>query len=54
MYKVLNPEEVEKFTEKYFKIWKKDIWKVTKINYKNTSEYMINDHYIFTVKEGTK
>ncbi len=51
MFKVLNKKEMEEFVDKYFEIWKEDIWKVTSINYKNITEYMINEHYLFTIKE---
>lgn len=53
MFKVLNEKEVNEFVEKYFKIWKKDIWKVTSIKYDNITEYMINEHYLFKVEEDT-
>lgn len=49
MYKVLNKKEINEFTEKYFKIWEGDINRVSCIEYDNTKEYLINDHYIFII-----
>lgn len=52
MYTVLNEEEKSQFVNKYFKEWGNDIYKVSKITYKNITEYLINEHYIFQVKES--
>ncbi len=51
MFEVLNEEERKLFVEKFFKGWDNDIWKVSRISYQNIEEYLINEHYIFTVKE---
>ena len=49
MYKVLNKKERDNFVNKYFKSWKKDIWKVSCLTYENHKEYLINDHYLFVI-----
>ncbi len=51
MFEVLDEKEQEKFVNQFFKGWDNDIWKVSKISYKNIVEYLINEHYIFTVRE---
>ena len=50
MYKILNEKERRKFVNKYFRIWKNDIWKVSCLTYKNHKEYLINEHYLFNLK----
>ncbi len=50
MFEVLSEEAVEQFVSKYFKEWGHDIWKVTKISYKDIDEYLINEHYLFRVQ----
>lgn len=49
MFKVLDEKEREEFVNKHFKIWSNDIWKVSCIPYKNITEYLINEHYIFKI-----
>ena len=49
MYKILNEKERKKFVNKYFKIWEKDIWKVSSLTYDNHTEYLINEHYLFVI-----
>ena len=51
MYKILNQEELKDFVNKYFKEWGNDIKKVSMISYKGINEYLVNEHYLFTVKE---
>lgn len=51
MYKVLTDEELQIFIEKYFKEWGKDIKKVSMIFYNGVDEYLVNEHYLFRVKE---
>ena len=52
MFKVLNEEEKQNFVEQYFKEWKKDIWKVSLLSVNNIDEYLVNEHYLFLVKNG--
>jgi len=52
VYRVLNDEEIQKFIEIYFPCWKIDIWKVSCIIYKNTVEFLINEHYLFIIEKG--
>ena len=49
MYELLIKEDMELFAEKYFLGFKKDIWKVSCISYENKIEYLVNNHYLFTV-----
>ncbi len=51
MYEVLDSAALKTFVSKYFQGWEKDIWKVSKISYQGVVEYLINEHYLFTVKE---
>lgn len=51
MYRVLEKEELNIFINKYFKEWGNDIKKVTKISYNGINEYLINDHYLYIIKE---
>ena len=51
MYKVLNDIERLEFANKYFQKWVQDIWKVSTTSYQNVIEYLINDHYLFLVKD---
>ncbi len=46
-YKELSGKELNIFVDKYFKIWKKDIFKVTCLSFKDKKEYLINEHYLF-------
>ncbi len=50
MFTILNEKERKDFINKYFKVWEKDIWKVSRISYNNIDEYLINEHYLFLVK----
>lgn len=47
MYRVLSDKELKVFAKKYFKIWNKDIVKVSVINYNGINEYLINDAILF-------
>ena len=47
MYKILTETEKEDFLNKYFKVWKKDIWKVSVLTYGKHKEYLINEHFLF-------
>ena len=47
MFRELSKKELDIFVDKYFKNWKNDIYKVTCIKYKNSTEYLVNEHYIF-------
>lgn len=49
MYKLLNEKEIKRFVNKHFKMWDKDIRKVSVISYNGIDEYLINDHYLFLV-----
>lgn len=51
MYKLLNEKELEVFINRYFKEYKNDIKKVSLITYKGINEYLVNDHYIFIVRD---
>lgn len=48
--KQLKGRELKKFITKYFKEYNKDIKKVTYFSYKNVTEYLINDHYLYIRK----
>lgn len=48
MYYLVD-DELESFIDRYFSIWKQDIFKVSCIEYYNKKEYLINDHYIFII-----
>ena len=50
MYKILTEKERNEFVNKYFKVWKKDIWKVSCLTYEKHVEYLINDYYLFNLK----
>lgn len=50
MYRKLKDKELNNFVNKYFKVWGKDIRKVTVISYNATNEYLINDNYLFVTK----
>lgn len=50
MYKTLNKKELKRFINKYFKEWNTDIKKVSVISYNGIDEYLINDHYVFSIK----
>ena len=47
MFKTLDQEEMEKIIDKHFKLWKKDIFKITSNTFNGITEYMINEHYLF-------
>lgn len=47
MYRILKDTELEEFINKYFSIWKQDIFKVSCIEYNGVKEYLINEHYLF-------
>lgn len=47
---MLSGNELELFVNKYFHPWKKDIWKVSYIDFDDVREYLINEHYIFVLK----
>ena len=49
MYKELTKKEIQDFIDKYFPTWGKDIYKSTSISYNDKIEYLINEHYIFTI-----
>lgn len=49
MFKILNKQEVEEFTKKYFEIWEGDIKNISCIEYDNIKEYLINGHYFYTI-----
>ncbi len=49
MYHVLKNTELEEFIDRYFSIWKQDIFKVSCIEYDNKREYLINEHYLFII-----
>ena len=51
MYKILNEKELKVFINRYFKEYKNDIKKVSLITYKGINEYLVNDHYIFIVRD---
>lgn len=40
--------ELEKFIIKYFRVYGKDIKKVSYIIYEDRIEYLINDHYLYS------
>lgn len=50
MYRLLNKDEIIKFAKKYLPMWTKDINKVSLISYHGVKEYLVNDHYLITVK----
>ena len=41
MYKLLNEKEITRFVNKYFKIWDKDVKKVSVISYNGIDEYIL-------------
>lgn len=47
---VLSGDKLKLFIDKYFHSWKGDIWKVSYIDFEDTREYLINEHYIFVLK----
>lgn len=49
MYRLLSKEEMNEFIDKYFPIWKKDILKISCIDYNNKKEFLINEHYLFMI-----
>ena len=51
MYKILNEKELKVFINRYFKEYGNDIKKVSLISYKGINEYLLNDHYIFIVRD---
>ncbi len=48
MYKLSN-EEMMKFVDKHFPIWKKDIFSVYCKKRHNKRVYLINNHYIYVI-----
>jgi len=52
MFKLLSEKEVEEFTNTYLPDWLGDIFKISRIEYKGTSEYLVNDHYLITIKNS--
>lgn len=50
MFKILNEQEMMKFTNKYLKEWKDDIEIVSSISYNGIIEYMVNHHYLVILK----
>lgn len=51
--KNLNRSEIKKFVNKYFKIYGTDIRRVSYIIYDDIIEYLVNDHYIFSIKKSS-
>lgn len=49
MFRILSEEEMQFFVERYFSIWKKDIYKISCIEYNYKKEYLINEHYLFMI-----
>lgn len=47
--KNMNRVEIYEFTQKYFKSYGKDIKRVSYIVYKDRTEYLINNHYLFII-----
>ena len=48
--KYLNEEEMIEFTKKYFPAFVGDVRSVSYIDYEETREYLVNGHYMFTIK----
>lgn len=51
--KRLNQKEIEKFAKKYFPEWETEITEVSLLEYKNTKEYLVNNHYLI-IETGNK
>ncbi len=51
--KNMNRYEIEEFANKYFKVYGTDIRKVSYIIYDDIIEYLVNDHYIFSIKKSS-
>ena len=47
--KYMSKEEIQKFANKYFKGFEKDIYKVSYFIYRNKTEYLVNDYYLLVV-----
>ena len=50
MYIELNKRQIESFKEKYLSKFNEDIKKVSRITYRLTKEYLVNDHYFVIVR----
>ena len=48
--KKLSKDEIIEFTNKYFPMYKGDIKSVSYFEYNGITEYLVNDHYLFLVK----
>lgn len=48
--KKLSKDEIIKFTDKYFPMYKGDIISVSYFEYNGINEYLVNSHYLFLVK----
>lgn len=48
--KKLSRDEIIKFANKYFPMYKGDIKSVSYFEYNGIIEYLVNDHYLFLVK----
>ena len=51
MYRLLNKDEIIKFSKKYLPMWTKDINKVSLISYHGVKEYLVNAHYLVIVNK---
>lgn len=49
MYTELKGKELNKFINMYLPKWKNDIKEVSRISYKGTKEYLVNNHYLIIV-----
>ena len=48
--KKLSRDEIIKFTNKNFPMYKGDIISVSYLEYNGITEYLVNEHYLFLVK----
>ena len=51
MYTELKGKELNKFINMYLPEWKNDIKEVSRISYKGTKEYLVNNHYLVVVNK---
>ena len=49
--KYLNEDEIIEFTKRYFPMFMGDIRSVSYVDYEETREYLVNGHYILTIKK---
>lgn len=49
--KNMNRVEIREFTEKHFPLYSGDIRKVSYIVYEDRIEYLINEWYLFSLKQ---